>query len=312
MKRLLVATRDEREIWGALLSDLLPVHDVVVWSPSAGPEVVANIAYVAVGQPPPGLIAALAGLELVLSVNAGIEPLLAPGAVPDGVPIVRMVDPGLTEGMIEWVLAQTLAWRRNLFEYAASQQAGAWAPRPEILARETTVTVLGAGAIGGPVAEALAALRFRTRIWSRSPRVVVGAQAFAGAAGFAAALDGADVLVNILPQTAATEGLLDAEAFGRLARGALVINAGRGSAVVEEDLLAALDEGVLGGAVLDVFRAEPLAPDHPFWRHPRVRVSPHVAAVTHPRTAAAVLAETVRRWERGEPLDALVDRARGY
>jgi glyoxylate/hydroxypyruvate reductase A len=308
MKTLLVAAPETPEIWADRFRTELPDHRILIAPPEAG----TPVAYVAVGKPPPGLIASLTGLELVLSLNAGIEPLLAPGVSAPSIPIVRMVDDGLTEGMVDWVLAQVLAWHRNLFAYAESQNAGLWAPRPERLARERVVTVLGAGALGRPVAGMLRAFGFRVRVWSRTLRIIEGVDAFAGAEGFAPALDGADVLINVLPLTAETEDLLDARAFDRLAPGALVINAGRGATVVDEDLFAALDLGRLSGAALDVFRQEPLPDAHPFWRHPGVRLSPHVAAPTHPFTAVAVMAETVRRWERGEALDHLVDRARGY
>jgi len=309
LKTLLVCAPDPAELdaWVGALRGELPGHRVLT-APTSGEP----IAYVAVDQAPPGLIASLPGLEMVLSLNAGVERLLAPGQVPQHLPIVRMVDPGLTEGMIEWVLAQALAWHRNLFAYEASQGEGVWAPIPERLARERTVTVLGAGALGGPVALALRAVGFQVRAWSRTGVELTGVTAFAGPGGLPAALEGADVLVNLLPMTAQTLDLLDAAAFDRLADGAFVINAGRGDHLVDADLIAALDGGRLSGAALDVFREEPLPAGHPFWTHPGVRVSPHVAAQSHVRTGAAVLAETIRRWERGEPLQNLVDRARGY
>jgi glyoxylate/hydroxypyruvate reductase A len=308
MKILLVAARANPGAWADLFRAELPDHQILIAPPPAG----TPVNYVVVGRPTPGLIPSLAGLEVVLSLNAGVEHLLASGEVAPDTPIVRMVDPGLVEGMVDWVLAQALAWHRNLFAYAASQAAGAWAPRPEKLARERTVVVLGAGALGRPVAETVRVFGFQTRVWSRSRHEIPGVAAFAGPEGFAAALEGADILVNLLPLTAETQDLLDAAALARLAPGAFVINGGRGGHIVDKDLIAALDSGALSGAALDVFRQEPLAPEHPFWTHPGVRISPHVAAPTHPRTAVAVMAQSVRRWERGEPLAHVVDRARGY
>lgn len=308
MKTLLVAARANPEVWADLFRAELPDHAILTAAPPAG----TPVHYVVVGRPAPGLIPSLTGLEVVLSLNAGVEHLLASGEVAPGTPIVRMVDPGLVEGMIDWVLAQALAWHRNLFIYGASQAKGAWAPLPEKLARERTVTVLGAGALGGPVARMLLAFGFNTRLWSRTPRDIPGAATYAGPESFAAALAGADILINLLPLTAETENLLDAAAFARLATGACVINAGRGGHIIDADLIAALDSRQLSAAALDVFRGEPLAPDHPFWTHPGVRLSPHVAAPTHPHTAVAVMAGSVRRWERGEPLAHVVDRARGY
>jgi glyoxylate/hydroxypyruvate reductase A len=307
MKTLLVAARARPEAWAEMFRLELPDHEIVVAPPPAGEPV----AYAVVGKPEAGLLGSLAGLEVVLSLNAGVEHLLASGEVPAGVPIVRMVDDGLVEGMVDWVTAQALAWRRNLFAYRASQREGRWAPLPEKMARERTVVVLGAGALGGAVAARLAVLGFRTRTWSRSPHGIAGVTGFVGAAEFGAALDGVDVLVNLLPLTPETRDILDRGAFARLAPGAYVINAGRGAHIVDADLIDALDRGALSGAALDVFREEPLPADDPFWNHPRVLVSPHVAAPTHARTAVAVMAESVRRHERGEPLLHVVDLARG-
>lgn len=303
---LFIAARRDPDALAALFRAELPEHAIVTAAP-AGP-----VSYVVVDRPPPGLLAGLPGLRLVLSLNAGIEHLLAAGEVPEHVPIVRMVDPGLVDGMTEWVAAQILAWHRNLFVYRAHQAAGRWAPAAELMARERTVTILGAGALGGPVAAMLATLGFAVRTWSRSGRRVAHTTSFGGSAGLAPAVAGADALVNLLPATPDTADLIDAALFGRLAPGALLVNAGRGAAVVDADLLAALDTGQLGWAVLDVFRTEPLPRDHPFWSHPRVLVSPHVAAPTHARTAVAVIAETVRCFERGEAVAHVVDRKLGY
>ncbi|PZN94440.1 MAG: glyoxylate/hydroxypyruvate reductase A [Alphaproteobacteria bacterium] len=305
MKTLFIAARSDPEAMAAMFRAELPGHDVVT-TPPTGP-----VHYAVVGKPEPGVLAGLQGVELVLSLNAGIEYLLALDEVPPQVPIVRMVDPGLVEGMTEWVAAQLLAWHRNLFTYRDQQAAGAWRQHAELMARERTVTVLGAGALGGPVATMLATLGFQVRTWSRSGRAVAGTASFGGG-DLAAAVTGADALVNLLPATAATTNLIDAALLARLAPGALLVNAGRGAAVVDADVIAALDAGQLSAAVLDVFRTEPLPAEHPFWAHPRVFVSPHVAAPTHARTAVAVMADSVRRHERGEPVPHVVDRSLGY
>jgi glyoxylate/hydroxypyruvate reductase A len=308
MKTVLIVAGPESELWAETLRAALPGRPVLTSQPS--PDALAP--YAVVDHPPAGLLRSLPGLEVVLSLNAGVEHLLAGGEVPNAVPIVRMADDGMREGMIEWVMAQVLAWHRHLFAYKAAQAECRWAPATEKLARERTVVVLGAGALGAPLAAMLAAFGFETRIWSRSRRDLPGVTAFAGAAEFAAALRGADILVSVLPLTAQTEDLLGAAAFARLSPGALVVNAGRGRCLVDSDLIAALDAGVLGAAALDVFREEPLPADHPFWRHPRVIVSPHVAAPTQPLTAVAAIAESIRRHEHGEPLLHVVDRTLGY
>jgi len=308
MSRILVAIRSNPERWADLFRNELPDHEIVTAVPEDGrPTPVA-----VVGVPPPGLLARLVDLRLVLSINAGVEHLLASGEVPADVPIVRMVDPGLVDGMVEWVAARVLAWHRNLSAYAIAQAEGRWEPRPEKLARERTAAVLGAGALGGPVARMLAGFGFRTRAWSRSPRGIEGVTGFAGRDALAQAVDGADILVNLLPSTAETVDIIDAGLLALMAPGGLVVNGGRGAAIVEADLLAALDSGQLDAAALDVFRGEPLSPGHPFWTHPRVWVTPHVAAITHPHTSVAIMADSLRRFEAGEPVDHVVDRAQGY
>ena len=306
MKTVFIAARANPEAMAAMFRTELPGHDIVTVAPADRP-----VAYAVVGKPLPGTLRTLAGLELVVSLNAGIEHLLASGEVPDHVPIVRMVDPGLVEGMVEWVAAQLLAWHRNLFAYRSQQLAGVWTQHAELMARERLVTVLGAGALGGPVAAMLATLGFRVRTWSRSGRAVASTEGFAGHQ-LMEAVTGANAIVNLLPATAATADMIDAGLLARLAPGALLVNAGRGAAVVDADVLAALDAGQLGCAVLDVFRTEPLPADHAFWTHPKVFISPHVAAPTHARTAVAVMAESIRQHERGAPVAHIVDRALGY
>lgn len=308
MKTLLVVAQAETKAWAEVLRAALPGRDVLAQAPSDD----TPVAYAVVDRPETGLLRSLPGLEVVLSLNAGVEHLLASGEVPEATPIVRMADDGMREGMTEWVTGHVLAWHRNLFAYRAAQTGGRWAPAQEKLARERTVTVLGAGALGAPVAATLAAFGFAVRAWSRSRRDIPGVTAFAGASELGPALQGADILVNLLPLTADTENLLGRAAFGLLARGAFVVNAGRGRHVVDGDLLDALEAGVLGGAALDVFREEPLPAGHPFWSHPAILVSPHVAAPTQPRTAVAAMVETIRRHEQGEPLLHVVDRRRGY
>lgn len=305
MKTIFVAARSNPEAMAEMFRAELPNHEVVTAPPAGRP-----VHYAVVGKPEPGVIGSLPGLELILSLNAGIEYLLGLGEQPD-VPIVRMVDPGLIDGMVEWVAAQVLAWHRNLFVYRDQQAAGLWQQHPELMAHERTVTVLGAGALGGPVAAMLATLGFKVRTWSRSGRAVPGTERFGGT-DLGKAVEGSNALVNLLPATPATADIVDAGLLARLAPGALLVNAGRGAALVDQDVIAALDAGQVGQAVLDVFRIEPLPADDPYWTHPRVLISPHVAAPTHARTAVAVMAESVRTFERGEPLPHVVDRTLGY
>ena len=308
MKRILIASRGNPDHLASLFREELPTHEVLTAVPDRG---AAAVPYIVVGRPTPGLIASVPGVEVVLSLNAGIEHLLSSGEVPVGLPIVRLVDDGLADGMADWVLAHALSWHRNLGLYRDLQATGEWAPQQEKLARERIVTVLGAGALGGPITEHFVRFGFNTRVWSRSGRGVAGAESFA-AGELLDAVRNADILVNLLPSTAATADVINARVIGAMAKGGFVINGGRGAAIVDADLIAAFEDGQLSGAALDVFRTEPLPPGHPFWRHPKIMISPHVAAPTHAHTAVKEMAENIRRHERGEALRHVVDRSLGY
>ncbi|QQR38350.1 2-hydroxyacid dehydrogenase [Devosia rhizoryzae] len=309
MKRLFIASRGNPEQLAQLFRAELPDFEVLTEQPKAGD---ADVPFIIVGRPLPGVIRAVPGLKLVLSLNAGIEHLLASGEVPDELPIVRLVDEGLALGMAEWVLAQALAWHRNLFLYTELQAKGEWTPQAEKLANERTVTVLGAGALGRPVAEHFVRFGFNTRVWARSKHDVAGGTTFAGKDQLPDAARGADILVNLLPLTAETADLVDAKLLGVLNDGAFFINGARGGHVVDADLIAALDSGKLSGAALDVFRTEPLPVEDPLWKHPKVRLSPHVAAPTHQNMAVKEMAANIRRFENGEPVRNVVDRSLGY
>jgi glyoxylate/hydroxypyruvate reductase A len=305
MKKILVMLRSNAEQWVELLQTALPRHAV-----SRGDAGEAD--YAVVGKPPPGALSALRGLQVVFSVNAGIEALLESGEVPARVPIVRMVDDGLAEGMLEWVLATTLAWHRNLFAYRELQLREQWTPGREILARDRRVTVLGAGHLGGRVAASLAQIGFDTRVWSRSPKHIAGATSLFGPAMLQEAVKGSDLLINLLPLTPSTENLIDRELLSCLAPQAVLINGGRGRHVVDQAVIDLLDSGQLRAAVLDVFREEPLPASHAFWRHPGVYLTPHVAAPTHAATAVRAIAENILGFEAGAPLRHVVDLERGY
>lgn len=309
MKRIFIAARGNPEGMAELFRKELPGYEVFTQQPQPGD---APVPYIVVGRPTPGVIASVPGVELVLSLNAGIEHLLASGEVPAHLPIVRLVDDGLADGMSDWVLAHALAWHRNLGLYADLQKRLEWAPQKEKLARERIVTVLGAGALGSQVTQHFVRFGFDTRVWSRSGRAIEGAASFAGRPALLDAVNGADILVNLLPLTGETANVVDAAVFGALAKGAFFINGARGGHVVDADLIAALDDGQLSGAALDVFRVEPLPVEDPLWSHPKILLSPHVAAPTHADTAVAEMAENIRRFERGETLPHLVDRTLGY
>jgi glyoxylate/hydroxypyruvate reductase len=295
--------------WRPLLGALMPQHEIRFW-PEIGDR--SAIEYALVWQPEPGLLASLPNLKLIFGLGAGIDHLLRDPSLPSGVPIVRLVDPYMTDAMSEYVALSVLRLHRQDLDYLAQQRTILWEEREQKNAPERPVGILGFGTLGQDAGRKLRALGFPVAGWSRGPKEVVGFATHAGPAGLDALLAGSEILVCLLPLTAETAGILNAAAFARLPRGAGLVNAGRGGHLVEEDLIPALDRGQLSGAVLDVFREEPLPPSHPFWRHPRIILTPHVAAETHPPTAAPIIAEAIRQYEAGLPVANQVDLARGY
>lgn len=248
-------------------------------------------------------------LKAVLNLWAGVE-AIAPNETLKA-PLARMVDFGLTEGMVEWCVGHTLRYHLGMDQDIVRTDR-AWVPHVPPLARNRRVTVLGLGALGRAVAEALRDLRFDVAGWSRSLREIEGVATFAGSAGLQTALERAEILILLLPLTEDTENVLGAAEFATLPRGAFLLNPGRGPLIDDDALLAALDAGQVAHATLDVFRVEPLPPDHPFWAHPNVTVTPHLASDTRAESAAEVVAENIRRGEAGESFLHLVDRAAGY
>lgn len=248
-------------------------------------------------------------VKAVLSLWAGVERIV--GNVSLTQPLCRMVDSGLTEGMVEWVVGHTLRHHLGMDRHIVNP-GHVWDPTCPPLARERPVTMLGMGALGTACAQALAALNFPVTGWSRTAKSVEGVQCEHGAAGLEVALRRAGIVVTLLPKTPDTENLLDARRLAMLPRGAVILNPGRGPLIDDAALLDALDSGHVGHATLDVFRVEPLPADHRYWSHPRVTVTPHIAADTRVSGAARVLAENIRRGESGEPFLYRVDRKRGY
>ena len=248
-------------------------------------------------------------LKAVLSMWAGVEKIVP--VVPAAVPLTRMVDSGLEQGMTEWVVGHTLRYHLGMDMHIQGLN-GRWHRHIPPLAEDRHVTVLGLGALGTASARALAALGFDVSGWSRTPKEIEGITCHAGPEGLKAALKLAEIVILLLPDTPATENTLNAETLALLPKGAMIINPGRGPLIDDDALLAALGSGQVGHATLDVFRIEPLPPEHPYWAHPNVTVTPHIASETRESTAAEVIAENIRRAEAGEPLLHLVDRSLGY
>lgn len=295
--------------WHDAVVAALPEETVVLPGPAIDRSAVTAAI---VAAPPPGSLQNLPRLGLIQGLWAGVDALLADPTLPPGVPLARLVDPALTASMVESVLLHVLWLHRQMPHYRQAQASGLWAPRPQKAAAERPVGVLGLGALGQAAAAALAGLGFPVTGWSRTPRAVPGVRCLDGEAGLQAMLSGTEILVNLLPLTPSTEGLLSASLMARLAVGASLVNLGRGGHLVEADLLAALESGQIDHAVLDVLAVEPAPPDHAFWNHPRITLTPHVAAPTHPGNAALIAADAVRAARDGRPVGNLVDRTAGY
>src|SRR5882757_5693027 len=272
----------------------------------------ADIEVALAWKPASGLLASFPNLKLIISLGMGVDHLLSDDKLPAGVPITRIMDNGLIGQMSEYALYWALRHHRDIDKYAASQRAKQWKVEDFVDTIHRRIGILGLGTIGQDTAKKFAALGFPTAGWSRTAKSLTGIKTFHGTDGFKRLLAESDILVNVLPLTRETRGILDAKAFAALPKGAYVINMARGGHVVDEALLAALDSGHLSGAALDVFNQGPLPAEHPYWTHPKVHVTPHIAGATNPRTASPGVIENIKRVRAGKPLLYAVDPASGY
>jgi glyoxylate/hydroxypyruvate reductase A len=247
--------------------------------------------------------------KAVLNLWAGVESVVGNETLK--IPLARMVDPGLTKGMVEWVTGHVLRYHLG-FDIDISRTDAQWEPRTPPLAPERSVVVLGLGALGHAVTQSLLGLGFSVTGWSRSAKDIDGVRCLSGADGLQTALRQAEIAVLLLPDTPATENTLNAETLALMPKGACIINPGRGPLIDDTALLAALGTGHIGHATLDVFRTEPLPEDHPYWAHAKVTVTPHIAAETRASTASEAIAQNIKRGQAGQPFLNLVDRGLGY
>ena len=300
---------DPAERWREALESELPDLRVRVWPDTGPPE---DVDYALIWASPDRMLHDLPNLRVVFSLGAGVDHLLGP-EVPGHLPLVRMVDPALTEGMVEYVVYQVLRHHRHMPAYEQHQRNAEWIVHDQLRPGARRIGVLGLGQLGSACARALHSLGFDVAGHVRNPRDSGdGIAVFVGPGQLDEFLARTDILVCLLPLTGETRDILDRRAFARLPRGAVLINAARGGHLVEDDLLLALGEGQLAHAVLDVFREEPLPPGHPFWSHPHITVTPHAASLTNPLTGAHQVAEAIRADRDGKPLPNRVDRERGY
>jgi glyoxylate/hydroxypyruvate reductase len=297
--------------WARLFAERVPDIPFHIWTGDTPPCDAREVRYLACWEAPRDLAATFPNLEVVFSVTAGVDHFDL-SAIPAHLPVVRMIEPGIVAGMVEYVTLATLALHRDWLTYAAQQREGRWEPLRLHLASARRVGVLGLGVLGQAVLARLASFDFQCAGWSRSARTLDGIECFAGADALPQFLARTDILVCLLPLTDATRHFLNADLFAQLPRGASLINVGRGAHLRQDDLLAALESGQLGAAILDVADPEPLAADHPLWRHPRVMLTPHIASMTQPESAVEVVLDNLRRHRERAPLVGLVDRSRGY
>lgn len=272
--------------------------------------------YALVWHPP---VEMLQGRELkaVFALGAGVDSILSklkahPEMLPEHIPLFRLEDTGMGQQMQEYAVSQVLHWFRRFDDYQALKQQARWEPLPEYPRETFTIGLLGAGVLGSKVAEALAPWGFPLRCWSRSRKDYPGVVSFAGTQELPAFLKDTRVLINLLPNTAETVGIINGELLNQLADQSYVMNLARGVHLVEADLIKALDSGKLKGAMLDVYSREPLAEESPLWAHPRVAMTPHIAAVTRPAEAVAYISHTISEIENGKTVTGQVDRQRGY
>ena len=271
-----------------------------------------EIDYALVWYPQPGALARLPNLQLIFSLGAGLDHLHGDDIVPPNIPVIRMVEDVLTAGMTEYVLYHVLGFHRHMPQYQADQRKQIWNQRPQIPAWERSVGILGLGVLGGDAAAKLVALGFPVAGWSRTEKQLEGVVSYVGDAQLGAFLARSEILVCLLPLTAQTENIINAGNLARLPKGAFVINAARGGHFVEADLLAAVQSEHIAGAVLDVFRDEPLQPNSPLWRHPRIHITPHIASQTLPESSAKHVIDNIERFRDGRELTHVVDFALGY
>lgn len=309
MALLFISHVDSPDDWKRAFAKFMPDLEVRVW-PDLGRKDEIEVALV--WRPPRESLLGLPNLKLIASLGAGVDHLLRDTLLPDGVPVTRFVDDDLTAMMTEYAVLHVLACHRRLPEYLEMQRKGEWRELPQPLARERKVSVMGLGVLGGAAASRLATFGFDVAGYSRSPKTIAGVTVFAGADRLTSFLARSEILLNLLPLTPDTEGLINRDTLAALPKGAAFVNLGRGGHVVEADLAAALEAGHVKTAILDVFRKEPLPAESPFWTHPRVIVTPHVASITNPESGARKVVENLKRVRQGQPPQDRVDPKVGY
>lgn len=309
MSLVIRVTGPRQDWWREQMQALLPEIECRPWD---DPGPLEDVRYAVVWRPPQGGLKRFPNLEAIVSIGAGIDHVLADTELPQNVPIIRTTGFDLTQRMREYVCLHVLRLHRRLPEIEAAAERREWLQLVNPPAYERRVGVMGLGNLGADVAVALYMLGFDVAGWSRTEKEIDGITTYHGKDGLTAFLARSEILICLLPLTDETRGILDAKLFQALPDGASIINVARGEHLVDEDLLGALDKGKISAATLDVFHQEPLPADHPFWDHPNVLVTPHVASMIDPVAGGKIIAENLRRFIAGDPVPDLVDLGKGY
>ncbi|CAB3799478.1 2-hydroxyacid dehydrogenase [Pararobbsia alpina] len=313
MELLLCLHGDGAPPWLHAFARALPEASVRVWQPGD----TAPADYAAVWRPPVEVLKGRPGLKAVFNLGAGVDAILEmakrePDVLPESVPLIRIEDGGMAAQMVEYVMYAALRFMRRFDEYDRERAARRWTTLEAMRPANFPIAVMGLGQLGAAVARALAQAGWPVRGWSRTAKSIEGIDTYTGEAGLEPFLAGAKMLVNLLPSTPSTRGLIGHRVFDGLAHGAYLVNIARGAHVVEADLLSAIRSGRIAGAMLDVFAHEPLPVAHPFWDEPRIEITPHISAITLIDEGVEQMAAKMRALERGETVTGVVDRRHGY
>ena len=309
MAFLIIAPDIKVTSWVKHLTRLEPGIDIRIWPDTGNAE---DIEFALSWHHPPGEFNKFKNLKCIASLGAGVDHILADPHLPEGVPITRVVEHSMAQSMSEYVVLAVLNFCRQFDDYRADQAQSQWHPRKPLQAEDLNIGIMGLGQLGEDAAKKLSYLGFPVTGWSQTPKEIEGIKSLAGKDMLDDFLSQARVLICMLPLTSKTKGILNHKMFGKLPAGAYLINVARGEHLVENDLIAALDSGQLAGACLDVFEVEPLPQGHPFWRHPKIVVTPHISSITFPRAVAPQIIENYHRVKSGKKPVNRVDIVRGY
>ncbi|WP_417814944.1 2-hydroxyacid dehydrogenase [Thalassospira alkalitolerans] len=307
--KILIAAAGEDDIWQKAMVARLPDADIVTQHENYDP---VTIDYALLWKQPQGMLKTLSGLKAIFSLGAGVDHVLSAPSLPANVPVLRLEDAGMADQMVQYHLYAALHFLRDFDIYTRQQAKADWTQHDVARISKCRVGVMGLGALGAAVATAMTQIGFAVSGWSRTMKAIDGITTYAGSETLTEFLGQSDILICMLPRTPETEGVLNSNTLSQLPKNAAIINAARGAMIVEADLLRLLDTGHLRGAFLDVAITEPLPESHPFWDHPKIRVTPHIAAATRIEESVDQIAENIDRITRGETPRGLVDRKTGY